>query len=84
MKWIRWAFNQKSTSGEWEREKQIYLLLLFASLKKKNIWVGELHGKRRADWKGKVMDFIQTRAPQPPGPYIYDDRLPDCVGLLGQ
>ncbi len=29
MKWIRWAFNQKSTSGEWEREKQIYLLLLF-------------------------------------------------------
>jgi hypothetical protein len=29
----------------------------------------------------KVMDFIQTRAPLP---YIYDDRLPDCAGLLGQ
>jgi hypothetical protein len=32
----------------------------------------------------KVMDFIQTRALQPPGPCIYDDRLPDCAGLLGQ
>lgn len=49
-------------------KRKTNLLLLFASLKKKNIWIGELHGKCRADWKGKRWWISSRHAP--PSLYI--------------